>query len=59
MWKLSNTKLPKVFKGKLGIKKNIVIESAYRMKRNYKDKDRKHPRTIVLRLLTDVIKASN
>ena len=44
------TKATKVFKEKLGIEKEIIIERAHRTKRNYKDKDKKRPRTIVLRL---------
>ena len=43
-------KVTKVFKEKLGIEKEIIIERAHRTKRNYKDKDKKRPRTIVLRL---------
>ena len=43
-------KVTKVFKEKLGIEKEIIIERAHRTKRNYKDKDKKSPRTIVLRL---------
>ena len=38
------------FKEKLGIEKAIIIEPAHRTKRNYKDKDKKHPRKIMLRL---------
>ena len=34
----------------MGIEKDIIIERANRKKRNYKDKDKKRPRTIVLRL---------
>ena len=49
-WEISKAKLTKVFKEKLGIDKDIMIEQAPRTKRNYKDKDKKHPRTIVLRL---------
>ena len=32
------------------IEKEIIIERAHRKKRNYEDKDRKRPRTIVLSL---------
>ena len=32
------------------IEKEMMIERAHRTKRNYKDKDKKRPRTIVLRL---------
>ena len=49
-WEISETKATKVFKEKLGIEKEIIIERAHRTKRNYKDKDTKRPRTIVLRL---------
>ena len=49
-WKISEAKATKVFKEKLGIDKNIMIKRAHRTKRNYKDKDKKRPRTIVLRL---------
>ena len=49
-WEISETKATKVFKEKLGIDKYIMIERAHRTKRNYKDKDKKRPRTIVLRL---------
>ena len=34
----------------MGIEKDIIIERTNRKKRNYKDKDKKRPRTIVLRL---------
>ena len=49
-WVISEAKATKVFKEKLGIDKDIMIERAYRTKRNYKDKDKKRPRTTVLRL---------
>ena len=49
-WEISEAKVTKVFKEKLGIEKEIIIERAHRTKRNYKDKDKKRPRTIVLRL---------
>ena len=49
-WEISESKAVKVVKEKLGIYKGIMIERAHRTKRNYKDKDKKHPRTIVLRL---------
>ena len=49
-WKISEAKATKVFKEKLGIDKNIMIKRAHRTKRNYKDKDKKRPKTIVLRL---------
>ena len=49
-WEISEAKATKVFKEKLGIEKEIIIERAHRTKRNYKDKDKKRPRTIVLRL---------
>ena len=49
-WKISEIKATKVLKEKLGIEKDIMIERAHRTKRNYKDKDKKRPRTIILRL---------
>ena len=49
-WEISEEKATKVFKEKLGIEKDIIIERTNRKKRNYKDKDKKRPRTIVLRL---------
>ena len=49
-WEISEAKATKVFKEKLGFDKDIMIERAHRTKRNYKDKDKKRPRTIVLRL---------
>ena len=49
-WEISEAKATKVFKEKLGIEKEIIIERAHRTKRNYKDKDKKRPTTIVLRL---------
>ena len=49
-WEISETKATKAFKEKLGIEKEIIIERVHRTKRNYKDKDTKRPRTIVLRL---------
>ena len=49
-WEISEEKATKVFKEKLGIDKDVMIERAHRMKRNYKDKDKKRPRTIILRL---------
>ena len=49
-WEISVAKATKVFKEKLGIEKEIIIERAHRRKRHYKDKDKKRPRTIVLRL---------
>ena len=45
-WEISEAKVTKVFKEKLGIEKEIIIDSAHRTKSNYKDKDKKHPRTI-------------
>ena len=42
--------MTKVLEEKLRIEKDIVIERAHRTKKNYKDKDKKRPRTIVLRL---------
>ena len=49
-WEISKAKVTKVFKEKLGIDKDVMIERAHRTKRNYRDKDKKSPRTIVLRL---------
>ena len=49
-WEISEAKATRVFKEKLGIDKYIMTERAHRTKRNYKDKDKKRPRTIVLRL---------
>ena len=49
-WEISESKAVKVVKENLGIYKGIMIERAHRTKRNYKDKDKKRPRTIVLRL---------
>ena len=49
-WEISEAKATKVFKEKLRIEKEIIIERAHRTKRNYKDKDKKCSRTIVLRL---------
>ena len=37
---ISEAKATKVFKEKLGIDKDIMIERAHRTKRNYKDKDK-------------------
>ena len=37
-WKISEAKATKVFKEKLGIDKDIMMERAHRTKRNYKDK---------------------
>ena len=48
-WEISEAKATKVFKEKLEINKDIMIERAHRTKRN-KDKDKKRPRTILLRL---------
>ena len=39
------------FQRKLGFEKDIVIESYQRMKKNYKDKDKKRSSAIVLRLV--------
>ena len=47
---ISEAKATKPFEENLGIDKDIMIERAPRTKRNYKDKDKKCPRTIVLRL---------
>lgn len=58
MWEIYEAKGNKVFKEKLGIEKDIVIERVHRMKKNYKDKDKKRPRTIALRLGNITIKAS-
>lgn len=58
MWEIYKAKVKKVFKEKLEIEKDIVIERVHRMKKNYKDKDKKRPRTIVLRLGNITIKAS-
>ena len=49
-WEISEAKATKVFKEKLGIDKDVMIERALRTKRNYKDNDKQSPRTIVLRL---------
>ena len=50
-WEISEAKATKVFKEKLEINKDIMIERAHRTKRNKdKDKDKKRPRTILLRL---------
>ena len=49
-WEISKAKATKVFKENLGIDKDIIIEQAHRTKRNYKDKDKKRPRTVLLRL---------
>ena len=57
-WEISEAKATKVFKEKLGIEKEIIIERAHRTKRNYKDKDKKSPRTIVLRL-ANLLKGSD
>lgn len=58
MWEIYKAKVKKVFKEKLEIEKDIVIERVHRMKKNYKDKDKKRPRTIALRLGNITIKAS-
>ena len=47
---MSEAKTTKVFKEKLGIENEIIIERAHRTKRNYKDEDKKRSRTIVLKL---------
>ena len=49
-WEMSEAKTTKVFKEKLGIENEIIIEWAHRTKRNYKDEDKKRSRTIVLKL---------
>ena len=49
-WDISEAKATKIFKENLGIEKEIIIERAHRTKKNYKDKNKKRPRTIVLRL---------
>ena len=46
-WEISKAKATKVFKEKLGIDKDIMIELAHRTKRNYKDEDKKRPRTVL------------
>ena len=48
-WEIYEAKATKVFKENLGIEKEIIIERAHRTKKNYKDKNKKCPRTIVLR----------
>ena len=45
-WEISKAKVTKIFREKLGIEKDIIIERAHRTKMNYKDKDKKVPRTI-------------
>ena len=50
MWEIFLAKATKVFKKKLGIENKIIIEGAHRTKRNYRNEDKKRPRTIVLRL---------
>ena len=49
-WEISEAKAIKVFKEKLGVDKDIMIERAHITKRNYKDK--KRPRTILQSLAT-------
>ena len=49
-WEISDAKATKVFIEKLGIEKGIIIERAHRTKKNYKDKDKKRPRSIGLSL---------
>ena len=50
VWEIFQAKATKVFKKKLGIENKIIIEGAHRTKRNYRNEDKKRPRTIVLRL---------
>ena len=50
LWEIFQAKATKVFKKKLGIENKIIIEGAHRTKRNYRNEDKKRPRTIVLRL---------
>ena len=49
---MSEAKATKVFKEKLGIDKDIMIERAHITKKNYKDKDKKRPITIAQSLAT-------
>ena len=49
-WDIPEAKATKIFKENLGIEKEIIIERAHRTKKNYKDKNKKCPRTIALRL---------
>ena len=50
VWEIFQAKATNVFKKKLGIENKIIIEGAHRTKRNYRNEDKKRPRTIVLRL---------
>ena len=50
VWEIFQAKATKVFKKKLGIENKIIIEGAHKTKRNYRNEDKKRPRTIVLRL---------
>ena len=50
VWEIFQAKATKVFKKKLGIENKIIIEGAHRTKRNYRNEDKKRPRTIVLGL---------
>ena len=50
VWEIFQAKATKVFKKKLGIENKIIIKGAHRTKRNYRNEDKKRPRTIVLRL---------